>query len=133
MLDWLLTWPHAPASSPRRDEGLQTMKKLPCLVLVVLTANFCAVRAETVALWLFDDPPGSRTAVDVSGNGYHLTLGPDAEVVEGGKFGNALDANARSKDFLGAYRNNVETPLNPADSPWTLECWVKTKPSMEAD
>jgi hypothetical protein len=103
------------------------------LPILILSVTSVSARADTVALWLFDDPPGSRTAIDVSGNGYHLTLGPDAAIVGGGKFGNALDANATAKDFMGAYRSNVEAPLNPADSDWTLECWVKTKPGMEAN
>lgn len=54
-----------------------------------------------VALWLFDDPLGASTAVDSSGHGYHLTLGPGAAIVGGGKYGSALDADASEGHGLG--------------------------------
>ena len=46
------------------------------LVAIANPAITNTARAETVALWLFDDPPGSPVAVDSSGNGDHLTLDP---------------------------------------------------------
>ena len=103
---------------------------LGAAVLVAITNS---VYAETVALWLFDDPPGSPVAVDSSGNGYHLTLGPDAALTTKGKFGGALDADATPRDGLGAFRYQAEKPLNPDDEDWTLECWVKARPLMAGD
>ena len=91
------------------------------------------IRADTVALWLFDDPVGSSIATDSSGNGYHLTLGPDAAITPGGKYGGALDADASPEDGMGAFRYRAEKRLNPDDQDWTLECWVKAKPNMTAD
>lgn len=91
------------------------------------------LHAETVALWLFDDPPSSPVAVDSSGNGYHLTLGPDAALTTKGKFGGALDADATPEDGLGAFRYQAEKSLNPGDEDWTVECWVKAKPGMAGD
>ena len=89
---------------------------------------------DTVALWLFDDPPGSSVAVDSSGNNYHLSLGPDAGIVPGGRFGNALDSDLmKDQDGMGAYRYKAESPLNPHDTDWTLECWVKADTDMVAD
>jgi len=90
--------------------------------------------AKTVALWLFDDPPGAPVAVDSSGNNYHLSLGPDAGVVAGGKYGNALDPDRmEDQDGMGAYRYKAEAALNPDDADWTLECWVKADTGMVAD
>ena len=90
--------------------------------------------AETVALWLFDDPLDSPVATDSSGNGYHLTLGPDAAIVTGGQFGHALDSDAlRDQDGLGAFRYHAEEALNPGDRDWTLECWAKARPDMKGD
>ena len=90
--------------------------------------------ADTVALWLFDDPPGSSVAVDSSGNDYHLRLGPDAGIVAGGKFGNALDPDLlKTKDAMGAHRYKAEAALNPDDTNWTLECWVKANANMIGD
>ena len=102
-----------------------------CAVTIVAIVN--PARAETVALWLFDDPPGSPVAIDTSGNGYHLTLGPDAALTTKGKFGGALDADATSEDGMGAFRYQAEKPLNPGDEAWTLECWVKAKSNMAED
>ena len=102
------------------------------LVACVVLLSVSLGRGETVALWLFDDPPGSPAAVDASGNGYHLTIGPDAAVVAGGRFGNALDADATPGDGLGAHRYHIEA-LNPDDEDWTLECWVKADPGMHDD
>lgn len=109
------------------------MNSTTYLMILFLGMSSLSVRAETIGLWLFDDPVSSRTAIDVSGHGYHLRLGPDAVIVRGGKFGNALDANTKVDNVMGAYRRNVEAALNPDDTDWTLECWVKAKPGMVAD
>ncbi len=87
---------------------------------------------STVALWLFDDPAGSNTAIDSSGNDRDLTIGAGAALVPG-RFGNALDANAGPAEAVGAYRDQVDDALNPANSSWTLECWVRSKPGWVAD
>ena len=71
---------------------------------VMLGCALRAVQAETIALWLFDDPVGSSVAVDSSGNGYDLMLGSDAAIHPAGKFGNALDADATEHDGLGDFR-----------------------------
>ena len=92
-----------------------------------------SAHAETVALWLFDDPVGSSVALDLSGNGYHLTLGLDAAIEACGKFGNALNADATDQDGLGAFRYKAEPALNPGDTDWTVECWVKARPDIKND
>jgi len=102
-------------------------------LVLVLQVNGAPLSAETVALWLFDDPPESQIASDASGHDYHLTLGADARIVADGKFGGALDADAAPEDGLGAFRYRAEKPLNPDDEDWTLECWLKAKPGMRAD
>jgi hypothetical protein len=102
-------------------------------ICCIFFAGSPGVHADTVALWLFDDPPGSTVAVDSSGNGYDLTLGPDAAIVEGGKFGRALNPDATEEDGLGAFRYKAEAALNPDDTDWTIECWVKARPDMHDD
>ena len=104
---------------------------LPIFVQLIFAIN---ANAETVALWLFDDPIGSTTAIDSSGNNYHLSLGPDAGIVADGKYGNALDPDQmKDQDGMGAFRYKVEKPLNPDDTDWTLECWVRARADMVAD
>jgi len=102
-------------------------------MVVLAVYGTTVVQAETVALWLFDDPPGSPVAVDSSGNAFHLTMGPDAAIVNSGKYGGALDADATEQDGLGAFRYRAESALNPGDENWTLECWVKARPGMQND
>src|SRR5687768_1197688 len=82
----------------------------------------------TTPLWLFDDPAGSPVAIDSSGNGHHLTIGAGAAIAGGGKFGNALDADAGPSAAMGAYRDAIDAALNPDErSAWTLECWLRGK------
>ncbi len=101
---------------------------------ILLSLLVCSsIHAETVALWLFDDPVGATTAYDYSGNGYHLSLGPDAAIVSNGRYGNCLDADALPDDGLGAFRYHAEPALNPGDHDWTLECWLKAKTDMRMD
>ena len=119
-------------------KGLSIMSAFRAMCLTASIFFVCAVgipgvHADTVAMWLFDDPPGSTVAVDSSGNGYDLTLGPDAAIVEGGKFGRALDCDATLEDGLGAFRYGAEKALNPGDEDWTLECWVRAKPELKDD
>jgi hypothetical protein len=121
----------------------ETIRLLRSIGLSALVAAVLArgARAETVALWLFDDPPGAPVALDSSGHGYHLTLGPGAALVPGGKFGGALDPHAikddtgsqAGREALGAYRYHAEKALNPGDEDWTLECWAKAERAMVDD
>jgi len=56
-------------------------------------------QAQTVALWLFDEPVGlypSHVMDDQSDNDYPLVLGPGGKLVKG-KFGNALSAQQYAK------------------------------------
>ena len=104
------------------------------IAILTVTILFAAsAPADTVALWLFDEPVGLPVALDASGNGYHLTLGPDARIVSEGRYGGALDADATAEDGMGAFRYRAESALNPGDEDWTLECWLKAKPGMAAD
>ena len=57
---------------------------LALLAILVFATVTTPSRSDTVALWLFDDPPDSSAAIDASGHGYHLTLGPDAAIVPDG-------------------------------------------------
>ncbi|HWB55141.1 MAG TPA: LamG domain-containing protein [Tepidisphaeraceae bacterium] len=113
------------------------MKKLTSLWLITIaiwigtTQRY--VNAKTVALWLFDDPVGSKVAMDCTGHGYDLTIGSGAAIVKDGKHGNALDADAGPSGAMGAYRNRIPAELNPDGTSWTLECWIKPKPGMKAD
>ena len=91
------------------------MKRITTAIFTVSLIFVAPAGADTVALWLFDDPAGLPIAHDSSGNGYHLTLGPDATIVAGGQFGGALDADATNEDGLGAFRYRAEKPLNPGD------------------
>ena len=102
-------------------------------ICCIFFSSSLGLHADTIALWLFDDPPGSTIAVDSSGNGYDLTLGPDVAIVEGGKFGRALNPDATEEDGLGAFRYKAEAALNPDDTDWTIECWVKAHPDMHDD
>ena len=61
-----------------------------CTMFLICHLFMVEAMADTVALWLFDDPPGTSVAVDSSGHNYHLSLGPDAGIVPGGKYGHAL-------------------------------------------
>ena len=115
----------------RSLEVAQRFLKLTLILCCLVTKS---APADTVALWLFDDPPGSSVAVDSSGNDYHLDLGPDSGIVTGGKFGNSLDPDLlKTKDAMGAHRYKAEAALNPDDADWTLECWVKANPEMIGD
>src|SRR5512146_1944667 len=112
-----------------------------CIVGIVTVLMTGRVPADTVALWLFDDPPGSPVALDSSGHGYDLTIGPGAAIVKDGKFGGALDPHAlkddskttASREALGAFRYKAEKALNPGDEDWTLECWAKADKDMAGD
>jgi hypothetical protein len=67
------------------------------LLFVVLTAIFPKqTKAQTIAIWLFDEPQGlypSHVMDDGSENDYPLVIGRSGAIVKG-KYGNALDATA---------------------------------------
>ena len=83
--------------------------------------------AETVALWLFDEPTESAKGSllkDSSGSGYDLELG-SGRIVADGKFGHGLSCPESVPDFV-ARRLGVEaTPLNIGNHDWTLEWWQR--------
>ena len=68
------------------------------LLFLLLMINFISEKteAQTIALWLFDEPQGlypSHVMDDVSENDYPLVIGRSGALVKG-KYGNALDATA---------------------------------------
>lgn len=94
------------------------------MLILILTDS---ARAETVALWLFDDPvDSSKGAIlkDVSGNGYDLTLG-SGRIVADGKFGNALFCPERVTDFVARRLHVESTPLGLSNRDWTVELWQR--------
>ncbi|MCH2131801.1 MAG: hypothetical protein MK179_21885, partial [Pirellulaceae bacterium] len=98
------------------------------LLLLCWSCGFSAAsRAETVAIWLFDESvdsqPGSWLQ-DSSGNGYHLELG-EAQLVADGKFGGGL-AYPEAVEKFAARRLGVQgTPLNLGNWDWTVEWWQR--------
>lgn len=73
----------------------------PALFLVAWGAT-TYLRADTVALWLFDEPLGlypSCVLGDAATNDCPLVLGPGGQVVEG-KYGNALQPLEQTKKKL---------------------------------
>jgi hypothetical protein len=71
-----------------------------CAAFCVLPCSLPAVtRADTVALWLFDEQVGiypSCVLGDAATNDCPLVLGPGGQIVEG-KYGNALEASEHPK------------------------------------
>lgn len=80
----------APSRSPRSTEGgVRSLVFCACLFVGI---GETAVRSETVALWLFDEPVGARPGSvlnDAGPHGYFLILGRGAAIAPG-KFGHAL-------------------------------------------
>ncbi|MCB0474125.1 MAG: LamG domain-containing protein [Flavobacteriaceae bacterium] len=73
--------------------------RLLILFLLIVTINATQVKAQTIALWLFDEPQGlypSHVIDDASENDYPLVIGRCGKIVKG-KYGNALDATAYMK------------------------------------
>lgn len=65
----------------------------------ILNFTYQNVEAQTIALWLFDEPRGlypSHVMDDASPNDYPLVIGRSGAIVNG-KYGNALDATAFMK------------------------------------
>ncbi|HWP39297.1 MAG TPA: hypothetical protein VNL70_00125, partial [Tepidisphaeraceae bacterium] len=83
--------------------------------------------ADTIALWLFDEPAGSvrgDVLKDSSGNGYDLELG-QGQIVPEGKFGNGLACPSSVTDYA-ARRSSVQgTALNLGNRDWTIEWWQR--------
>jgi hypothetical protein len=85
-----------------------TRIKLVILFLGVILIAPEKVKAQTIALWLFDEPKGlypSHVLDDASDNDYPLVLGRAGAIVSG-KYGNALDATA----FMELQIPNINTP-----------------------
>ena len=107
-----------PSALPtERHDGVVTLPQSLSLRIFFALGFLCPPvnsSAETVALWMFDEPVGSaRGAVlrDSSGNGYHLELG-EGKIVADGKFGLGL-AYPESVAEFAARRLGVQgTPLN---------------------
>ena len=104
--------------------------------LIICMTN--PVPAETVALWLFDDPAGATTALDSSGNGFHLTLGTAGGIQSTGRYGNCLTntvgqvANIGGKvaQLMEIDDTLIDTTL--ADS-FTIEGWFRANPLPQGD
>ena len=67
-----------------------------CLFLIAFTIGLSVSAQEVteVAVWTFDEDPGSTTIADLTGNGFDLTVGSDGAIVTGGKSGNCLQNTA---------------------------------------
>ena len=79
-------------------------------------------RAETVALWLFDEQEGlypSCPLSDATPNGLHLILGRGGSIVPG-KFGGALAA-VEPEDWEPVYNASSEENLHPLRSEGSCE------------
>ena len=75
------------------------MGKYFSLVLGMMIILTTTLKAQTVALWLFDEPIGlypSHVMDDQSANDYPIVLGPGGKLVKG-KFGNALSTQPYEK------------------------------------
>ncbi len=75
------------------------------------------VSAETVALWLFDEPEGmypSSIVNDASGNGLILALGRGGKIVQG-QFGRALEACAPTPLEISGTITEPEFGLSPVE------------------
>jgi PKD repeat protein len=53
---------------------------VPAVAVVAVATSAEAAATATAAFWSMDEPPGSTTLVDSSGNGRHGSIGPDAEL-----------------------------------------------------
>jgi glucose/arabinose dehydrogenase/regulation of enolase protein 1 (concanavalin A-like superfamily) len=76
--------------------------------------------ADTVGLWKFDEPPGTTTAADSSGNGYHGTL---VNMNAATAWVPGVDGGAISFDGLNDYVSTAFTGQLPN---WTVAFWVKS-------
>lgn len=108
------------------------------VLFIVILALFCESEcmARTIALYLFDEEPGSgpRILADSSGNGNELTLTAPGSVIAGGKYGNYLGLGNILVDGDRAYIDDVRgTGLELGSDDWTLECWVRQSGSHLAD
>lgn len=91
--------------------------------LVPLSAS----RADTVALWLFDDALGTRWRDDGPTGRFSLAMDGARRVP--GKFGGALRPILSEKQAAPSDRglnfNPTDTRLNLGAHDWTLECWLR--------
>ena len=114
---------------------------------VILLVIGCAIssRAETIALWLFDEPlaPAPETVLaDAGPRNFFLTLARGGEIVPG-RFGHALRPAAvnqspnlfeaglpRAAAILSTRNaprvsNPLDSKLNLGADDWTIECWLR--------
>ena len=87
---------------------INPMRRIYCLVALLLLSGPTS-RAETVALWLFDEQEGlypSCPLSDATPNGLHLILGRGGSIVPG-KFGGALGA-VEPEDWEPVYEPSSE-------------------------
>ncbi len=104
------------------------MKKTMLISVLILTLMFitCGVRAEVIALWLFDEGNGN-IAEDNTGNGNNGNI-ENAKYVPG-KYGTALK-------FEGEGFVNVGVPeslQNGIDQSFTAEVWIKLDQKQPSD
>ena len=83
------------------------MKRLimvTCFSFLFISCKDKQDQAQTIALWLFDEPTGlypSHVMDDASENDHPLVIGPGGQIVAG-KFGNGLSAEKRPPIVLPA-------------------------------
>jgi len=89
------------------------------LALLVFLVGVDVARAETVALWLFDEQVGiypSCALGDASANNYPLVLGSGGQIVEG-KFGGALEPSEQPRIELSRVRRYTGFERRPENDP----------------
>lgn len=88
------------------------MRRLRTLCL----ASVCVMRADTIALWLFDEPEGlypSSLLTDASPHHYDLALGRGGRIVAG-RFGRALEPCAPAPLEIRGQSRSVQFGISPA-------------------
>lgn len=112
-------------------------------VIAALGMGCDVARAETVALWLFDEPVGVVRAGgfgDAGPANLALTAGARGQLVPG-KFGGALRVrpaeagNGPAKGAIGgpSHATPACARLNLGAGDWTLECWLWLDDGAEAE
>ncbi|PUZ27211.1 Concanavalin A-like lectin/glucanases superfamily protein [Chitinophaga costaii] len=89
-----------------------------CYCCFFLLAAAKGIRAQTIALWGFDDVAGSYPSTvipDLSSNDYPLVLGKGGSIVPGGRFGNAF--TAREQEHISYPQGEVLFGLSQLKTP----------------
>ena len=101
---------------------------------ILLACCFVAApaTADTVALWLFDDPPGSTVAIDSSGNDHHGTITGVLTSDEGGVNSKFWELGAKYFNSIGfamginAVTMNLPHPqVRIAKAPWEVQAHLR--------